>query len=67
MTVETVQKFLPIDVIKCGKNPRKVSATKEADTQLLKSITRIGLINPITVAPDPKNPDHYVVVAGNRR
>lgn len=56
---------LPIAELKLTTmNPRKVRPSKEQDAQLLASIRRVGLINPITVK---KNGKGYEIIAGSRR
>lgn len=60
-------KTIPLDRIAPDPTqPRKLFEAK-ALAELAASIRTNGLIQPITVRPDPKKRGHYIVVAGERR
>jgi len=58
---------IPIDLISANpEQPRKTFRDAELD-ELARSIKDRGVIQPIIVRPDPSNPGHYQIVAGERR
>ena len=61
------KKQVSIELIKPNKNqPRKVFSKKPLE-ELAASIASKGILQPILVRPDPKVPDLYEIVAGERR
>ncbi len=64
---EGEQRMIPIGQIRAGKyNPRKTFKEEEL-AELADSIREKGLVQPILVRPEPGNPGHYEIVAGERR
>ena len=60
-------KQISIELIRPNKNqPRKVFSKKPLE-ELAASIASKGILQPILVRPDPKVPDLYEIVAGERR
>ena len=61
------KKQISIELIRPNKNqPRKVFSKKPLE-ELAASIASKGILQPILVRPDPKVPDLYEIVAGERR
>ena len=61
------KKQISIELIRPNKNqPRKVFSKKPLE-ELAASIASKGILQPILVRPDPKAPDLYEIVAGERR
>lgn len=61
------KKQMSIELIRPNKNqPRKVFSKKPLE-ELAASIASKGILQPILVRPDPKAPDLYEIVAGERR
>jgi ParB family chromosome partitioning protein len=61
------KKQMSIELIRPNKNqPRKVFSKKPLE-ELAASIASKGILQPILVRPDPKVPDLYEIVAGERR
>ncbi|MHC4604925.1 MAG: ParB/RepB/Spo0J family partition protein [Planctomycetota bacterium] len=57
---------IELEKIDAGENPLRLEGENKGIAELSESIKRIGLINPLVVAPDP-NGDHYRLIAGHRR
>ena len=61
------KKQISIELIRPNKNqPRKIFSKKPLE-ELAVSIASKGILQPILVRPDPKVPDLYEIVAGERR
>ena len=58
-----------VDIDRIQANPDQPRRTfgEEDLTELSASIRRNGIIQPLVVRPDPDNPDHFQLVAGERR
>ena len=56
---------IELEKIDAGENPLRLEGENKGIAELSESIKRIGLINPLVVAPDP-NGDHYRLIAGHR-
>jgi ParB family chromosome partitioning protein len=62
-------KIIEVELTKLRPNPdqpRKVFA-EQTIKELADSIDQHGLIQPISIVPDPENQDGYMIVAGERR
>lgn len=61
-------RLIPLSSLSAGRrNPRRVKPEREAHQRLVASIRSVGLISPLTVCPQPDDPDSFRVVAGKRR
>lgn len=58
------QQLIDVGRIQAGEHEQRVGVDDEAFNELVKSIGRVGLINPLVVCPDG---DNYVLIAGHRR
>ena len=59
---------VPLSKLAAGRrNPRRVKLERDAHRRLVASIRAHGLLAPLVVQPDDKNPGAYRVIAGNRR
>lgn len=56
----------PLDPAAIRRSPYQVRADEPADPALAQSIAVHGLLNPVTVRPDPDG-EHYELIAGHRR
>ncbi len=67
---ETAQKAetrVPIDLISANpEQPRQTFRDSDLD-DLARSLAQHGVIQPVVLRPDPKNPKAYQIVAGERR
>lgn len=64
--LKTKEFTIELEEIEAGENPLRLEGENKGIAELSESIKRIGLINPLVVAPDP-NGDHYRLIAGHRR
>ena len=64
--LKTKEFTIELEKIDAGENPLRLEGENKGIAELSESIKRIGLINPLVVAPDP-NGDHYRLIAGHRR
>ncbi len=55
---------IELEKIDAGENPLRLEGDNKGIAELADSISRIGLINPLVVAPDGK---YYRLIAGHRR
>ena len=63
-----VQISVPLSKLAASRrNPRRVKLERDAHRRLVASIRAHGLLAPLVVQPDDKNPGAYRVIAGNRR
>ena len=60
---------LPLEVVKPDERQSRQAMDNEALEDLARNIAEHGLLQPITVRPDPSDPDNqtYLIVAGHRR
>jgi ParB family transcriptional regulator, chromosome partitioning protein len=59
--------LLTLAVETLAEHPRNVRRDVGDVTELADSLVEVGLLEPLVVAPDPDDPDAYVVIAGHRR
>jgi ParB family chromosome partitioning protein len=62
--LKTKEFTIELGEIDAGENPLRLEGKNKGITELAESIRRIGLINPLVVAPDG---EHYRLIAGHRR
>ncbi|WP_455481974.1 ParB/RepB/Spo0J family partition protein [Bartonella sp. B35(2025)] len=61
------ERFVPVDSISCNPhNPRRHFTDSELDN-LAQSIRQHGIVQPVVVRPSHKNPNHFELIAGERR
>jgi ParB/RepB/Spo0J family partition protein len=60
---------LPLEVVKPDERQSRLTMDNEALEDMARNIAEHGLVQPITVRPDPNDPDNqtYLIVAGHRR
>lgn len=60
---------LPLEVVRPDERQSRQAMDEEALADLARNIAEHGLLQPITVRPDPSDPDKqtYLIVAGHRR
>lgn len=68
-TSPDLPRIIEVDMARLRENPDQPRQDFYKDTlqELADSIARHGLIQPIAVAPDPNEQDHFIVAAGGRR
>ena len=59
--------MLPLDVISCDPNQPRKHFDEPALTELAESIRAIGVVQPISVRPDPATSGRYIINYGERR
>lgn len=65
--VSQAEQFVPIEFVSRNpRNPRRHFAEGELD-DLAQSIREHGIVQPIIVRPAPDHPNHYELIAGERR
>src|SRR5690606_4960998 len=63
----SAERNVPIEFItRNPRNPRRMFAEEDL-ADLAQSIREHGVVQPIVVRPAPGNPDHYELIAGERR
>lgn len=66
-TPVSAERNVPIEFItRNPRNPRRMFAEEDL-ADLAQSIREHGVVQPIVVRPAPGNPDHYELIAGERR
>ena len=68
-TSADLPRLVELDLVKLRPDPEqpRKSFDGEALQELAASIEKTGLLQPILVRPDPTLPEHWIVVAGERR
>ncbi|MFT8675342.1 MAG: ParB/RepB/Spo0J family partition protein [Acetobacter sp.] len=65
--VATSAGSLPIEVLVPGPFQPRQDMAPDALEELAESIRQRGILQPILVRPDPQQPGHYQIIAGERR
>ncbi|HUM08463.1 MAG TPA: ParB/RepB/Spo0J family partition protein [Acidocella sp.] len=58
---------LPVEVLEPGPFQPRQEMKDEALQELADSVAQRGILQPLLVRPHPKKPDHYQIIAGERR
>jgi ParB family chromosome partitioning protein len=68
-TSPDLPRIIEVDLVKLRPNPDQPRRdfNQESLRELADSIEQHGLIQPIAVARDPENDEHFIIVAGERR
>jgi ParB family chromosome partitioning protein len=64
--LKTKEFTIELEEIDAGENPLRLEGQDKGIAELAESISRIGLINPLVVAPGSEG-DRYRLIAGHRR
>ncbi|HVC48963.1 MAG TPA: ParB/RepB/Spo0J family partition protein [Burkholderiales bacterium] len=64
---KAVLKEIAIDRLHSGTYRPRDTCSQEALESLSKTIAQLGVLEPLIVRLSPKNPDHFEIVAGERR
>src|SRR5580698_1235119 len=64
---KAVLKEIAIDQLHSGTYQPRDTFSQEALDSLSKTIAQLGVLEPLIVRLSPKNPDHFEIVAGERR
>ncbi len=58
---------LPVDMLEPGPFQPRQEMKDEALQELADSVAQRGILQPLLVRPHPKKPEHYQIIAGERR
>ena len=58
---------LPVEVLEPGPFQPRQEMKDEALQELADSVAQRGILQPLLVRPHPEKPDHYQIIAGERR
>lgn len=63
----SAERLIPIDLILPNPDQPRRTFSEDALAELTRSIAEKGILQPLILRKDPNRPDHYQIVAGERR